>query len=368
MKKIRVLIKCACLITIFPATAQTIKVPPSIERWNVEWATASIESYQNQESILLKSGAILLKDVELLDGVIEVDISFPQQRSFPGFALRVQDINNFENFYVRPHQSGNPDATQYTPVFNGHAGWQLYHGEGYSKAFTFQFNTWHHIKIVLHGLQAEIFIDDMEKPLIKVQELKGAWKAGKIGLISGGAPIHFANFQYTIKDGTSPTRIPVPANGTGGVVTEWHVSNVVNRSLFENKFQLTPEIKNRLNWNVQHSEPSGTINLAKFIQPTDTNRTMVVKLNIESELEQVKRLSFGFSDYVTIYLNNKPIYQGSDNFMSRDYRFLGTIGFFDMVFLPLKKGLNELWFVVSEDFGGWGLKAKFDNMEKISLK
>jgi len=39
-----------------------------------------------------------------------------------------------------------------------------------------------------------------------------------------------------------------------------------------------------------------------------------------------------------------------------------------MLLLPLKKGVNELWFVVSEDFGGWGIKAKFENMEKISLK
>jgi len=54
--------------------------------------------------------------------------------------------------------------------------------------------------------------------------------------------------------------------------------------------------------------------------------------------------------------------------MSRDYRFLGTIGFFDQLFLPLKKGSNELWFVVSENFGGWGVKAKLENMDKISLR
>jgi hypothetical protein len=82
----------------------------------------------------------------------------------------------------------------------------------------------------------------------------------------------------------------------------------------------------------------------------------------------VKTLSFGFSDYVTVFLNGKALYHGGDNFMSRDYRFLGTIGFFDMLFLPLKKGSNELWFVVSEDFGGWGVKAKFENMDNISLK
>ncbi len=66
--------------------------------------------------------------------------------------------------------------------------------------------------------------------------------------------------------------------------------------------------------------------------------------------------------------NEKALYEVRDNFMSRDYRFLGTVGFSDTLFLPLKKGANELWFVVPEDFGGWGVKAKFQNMEKIALK
>jgi hypothetical protein len=350
------------------SSAQTVKVPFDLDKWDTIGTVINRETFKGKESVLLKSGAIVTKNVDFKDGVIEVDMSFPQQRGFPGIGFRVQDINNFEHFYVRPHQSGNPDANQYTPNFNGLAGWQLYHGEGYTKAFTYKFNEWHHVKIDVHGLQAEIYIDDMQTPLIKVTELKREWKGGNITLVSGGLPIYFANLQYTPKQAAAPVRIPVPANGTDGMVTRWQVSNVVNRSLFEKKYQLTPEIKQKLTWTAQNSEPSGTINIAKFMQPTDTIRNMVVKINIESASEQVKTLSFGFSDYVTVFLNDKALYSGNDNFLSRDYRFLGTIGFFDKLFLPLKKGVNELWFVLSEDFGGWGVKAKFENMEGISLK
>ena len=95
---------------------------------------------------------------------------------------------------------------------------------------------------------------------------------------------------------------------------------------------------------------------------------MVARVVIRSEEDQVKVLSFGFSDYALVYLNDKALFLGIDTYRSRDYRYLGTIGFFDMLFLPLKKGDNELWFVVSEDFGGWGLKAKLENMTKISLR
>src|SRR5438034_5148514 len=151
---------------------QAIQLPFGFDKCDTIGTALTTEKYMGKESVSLKSGAIYTKNVDFKDGIIEVDMSFPQQRSFPGLGFRMQDLSNFENFYVRPHQSGNPDATQYTPVFNGQAAWQLYYGEGYSKAFTFTFNAWHHIKIDVHGLQAEIYIDDMQNPLTKVKELK----------------------------------------------------------------------------------------------------------------------------------------------------------------------------------------------------
>lgn len=53
--------------------------------------------------------------------------------------------------------------------------------------------------------------------------------------------------------------------------------------------------------------------------------------------------------------------------MSRDYRFLGTVGYFDEVYVDLKKGKNELWIAVSETFGGWGVKAQLENMDGLEV-
>lgn len=52
----------------------------------------------------------------------------------------------------------------------------------------------------------------------------------------------------------------------------------------------------------------------------------------------------------------------------RDYRFLGTIGLFDEVYLPLKKGENELWLAVTESFGGWGIKALIEDLAGLTIK
>jgi hypothetical protein len=45
-------------------------------------------------------------------------------------------------------------------------------------------------------------------------------------------------------------------------------------------------------------------------------------------------------------------------FLSSDRSFLGTVGLFDELILPLKRGDNELWFAVSEGFGGWAVVAQ----------
>jgi hypothetical protein len=66
-----------------------------------------------------------LTDVQLLDGAVEAGLFVGAERSFPGVVWRVEDEESFESFFVRPHQVGNPDAIQYTPVFNGVSAWFL---------------------------------------------------------------------------------------------------------------------------------------------------------------------------------------------------------------------------------------------------
>jgi hypothetical protein len=63
-------------------------------------------------------------------------------------------------------------------------------------------------------------------------------------------------------------------------------------------------------------------------------------------------MQFGFSDDVRVYLNGTPLYEGSDRQGSRDYRFLGHVGFWDTVFLDLKAGVNDVAMVVTDPTNG----------------
>jgi hypothetical protein len=75
----------------------------------------------------------------------------------------------------------------------------------------------------------------------------------------------------------------------------------------------------------------------------------------------VKKLSLGYSDEVSVFLNDKILYRGRSAQYFRDPGFLGIIDpENDAVYLPLKKGKNELMLAVSELGGGWGFICRLD--------
>ena len=71
--------------------------------------------------------------------------------------------------------------------------------------------------------------------------------------------------------------------------------------------------------------------------------------------DQVKKLNIGYSDDVSVFLNGQILFRGRSAQNFRDPGFLGIVNpENDAVYLPLKKGGNELMLAVSELGGGWG--------------
>jgi sugar lactone lactonase YvrE len=81
---------------------------------------------------------------------------------------------------------------------------------------------------------------------------------------------------------------------------------------------------------------------------------------VRSDKKQDVTLNFGYSDEVTVFLNGRRVFNGDSAYRSRDRSFLGVVGLFDTVYLPLEKGLNEILLIVKESFGGWGFMARAD--------
>jgi hypothetical protein len=193
-------------------------------------------------------------------------------------------------------------------------------------------------------------------------------KAGAIGVSSSIAAMRFANFSYTSTDDVTIKNLAnVSTNVPANSIMQWQVSNSFKEDVLKDKNMLDASLVNKLSWKKLSIENGGFANLARLSPVTDSN-TVIAKITIASDKDQVKKLDIGYSDRVKAFCNGQAIYSGNNSFRTRDYRYLGTIGYFDTIYLPLKKGENIIMLAVSETFGGWGVMGKWENMEGIQVK
>ena len=91
-------------------------------------------------------------------------------------------------------------------------------------------------------------------------------------------------------------------------------------------------------------------------------KVVFARTAILSERDQIVKLSFGYSDEATIFLNRQTLFLGKSAWRFRDQDFNGIMDVaHDAVYLPLKRGKNELILAVKEYFGGWGFICRLDN-------
>lgn len=341
--------------------AQTV-IPFDSPRWKIKALDGFTEIHLGKPALRLTQGTARLEDANFKNGIIEFDIALANDRYFPGINFRMQDSSHFEEFYLRPHQSGNPDAMQYVPVYSLTGAWQLYYGPGYNNPALLPFDRWLHVKLVISGSQGEVYFDQDTTPVLFIHHLKRDIASGMIQITNlAPVPAWYRNFAYiatdnvTIKSKATPPP-PLPAS----VITFWGVSSPFDEKLVKDKTRLTAADTATLSWKRMEADELGLTDLSMLSSPSPGKNTVFTRLTIHADKPGVKKLTFGFSDRARVYLNNRLLYAGEDNFLSRDYRFLGTIGYFDAVYLDLQKGPNELWIAVSENFGGWGIKAKLE--------
>ncbi len=350
-------------------------VPFDGDGWVRHAAHCRVEDHLGRRSLYLKGGIATVAGQRFTDGVLAVDVAFGGERGFMGAIWRVEDEGNYEEFYLRPHQSGNPDATQYTPVWNGVWGWQLYHGERYAVPAVHPRDAWVRLAVVFAGPRAAIYLGDGAAPLLVVEELKRPAAAGGIGVSAlDFAPAHFANFSFRPltnpadvaealpgRQGSAPAGFGAAVSGGApGTIRRWWVSDAFREDRLEEKLELGEGDLAARTWSRLDAEPAGLANLARVQGIVLGRNTVLARTVVVAEQDGVRRLDFGFSDRVRLYLNRRLLYRGDDGQGSRDYRFLGSIGYYDALYLPLVRGENELVLAVSEDHrGGWGVQARF---------
>ncbi len=336
-------------------------------RWILSDSGASVVEYQGRNSLRLNNGGAELRDLSFKNGTISFDIAMEDKRGFAGVYFRWND-NSAEYFYLRPHMSGQPDANQYTPRFNGLAGWQLYHSARFAAPTAYQFDQWIPVKLVIKDNKMDVFIDS-DTPTLHVENLLGPRDAGSVRFGGGRQNFHLSNIQVIPSDdvetvGTAAAPAALPDN----LIESFSVGSTAVASA---DVEASPELPDALLegqvWQRLDVDESGAANLARVSGRTREVNTLFVKKVLTADQPKTVRFKYGFSDRVTVFLNGKALAYGNDTYQTRDYRHLGTVGLYDSVFLPLKAGKNDLIFAVSEGFGGWAIKAAMEPVPGVQM-
>lgn len=334
------------------------EIPLQEGRWDWDSAVVTPVEHLRRACLRLEPAGdhvpvVAAAGIELLDGVIEAEVAIGPERSFHGVFWRGQDGENYETFFVRPHQVGNPDSIQYTPVRNGIPSWQLYHGPGFWNPTDFPIDEWFTLRIAFAGERAEVFVAG--RPALAIPELKAAREPGSVGLVVGGDRVHVSAFRYS-DEASLPSATSRQLGRPPGVVPHWWVSD----PFAENEIPdvLDESTLSGRSWTKLEAEPLGLADLSRVHGIRGGKNTVFARTRLESSDEQTLAAELGFSDRAVVFLNGRRLYRGDASYRSRDYRFLGSIGFHDTVYLPLARGANELVIAVSESLGGWGVQAR----------
>ncbi len=345
-------------------------IPIDTTHWEISARAHIIEKYKGKDAIYLQAGGMTLKNQTFLNGTIEYDIYLKKEAAFPGVYFRSTKDGDSEQWYIRPHLPGKADANQATGVFKGITPWQLHFGPKYSFPYEYKYDDWTHVKIVVNNDQAQIYLDHATEPNLS-WKLFNPIQEGEISFRGGNASgLHLANISIDKTATRMKDFSPIERKPIEGLVQQWVLSDKFEEKLLDNTSRLKSIIAAR-KWNKKVQVEEGTAaNISRQITLRDDNpgNTVFAKLVVRSDKKQTKRFQFGYSDRVVAIVNGNPVYKGNNRWRSRDYRYLGTIGLFDEIYVDLKKGENTILLAVSEDFGGWLVTGKFEDMNGITIK
>jgi hypothetical protein len=358
----------AALLVAVPLVAQA--APLSLDTgWELTGEGARVETWRGAPALRMRNGGALRRDVSLQDGTIEFDLQVTGQRSFVYLRFRLAGEEEAEELYFRPHKSSLPDAIQYTPMWRGESNWQLYHGPWGTAPVTFLRDEWMHVRVVLQGRRAAVFLGAGDRPAMVVPLARDP-VAGPIGFhtstppadASGGEPVA-AVANVVVRPGVVSYRFePEPDAGLpAGLVRRWQLSPPFPVDSVPLERLPDALLAGRERWPTFEVEPHGVLVIGRHLRRPADGAGTVARLVVRAERAGIRRLDLGFSDYVTVFVGGRPVFAADAHYSYDRPRQEGLIGLHQAtIWLPVAKGDNEVLLAVSDGFGGWGLTARVE--------
>ncbi len=181
-----------------------------LDQWAAQSAETEVIEYRGKEALRIKGAPgeriAYLKDFEFIDGIVELDIAAIPY--YTGLVFRVRSEHVYEGIYFRPQNSRHKDPIRrgHTVQYIANPMYTWYYlretaPEKYEAAVDIPPDEWFHVKVVVAGEKAEVFVNDAELPCLVVDDLKHGISQGSVGVWCGNTSAGtFANFTVTPAD------------------------------------------------------------------------------------------------------------------------------------------------------------------------
>jgi hypothetical protein len=356
------------------AESDVVAVPFDAAHWEIEGSDAAPATYLGQPALRLHTGAATLRGVDFATGSIEYDVAFQAEPAFLGVYFHGDDAaNEAENFYLRVHKNGGWDANQYMPVTQGHATWQIYSGSEHSSRETYAIGGWNHIRIEVYDDSADVFINGRRS--LRIPQLKATPRHGSISLDATAArenatgQVFYANFRYRSAPNARPADMPVArVFSAPGLIRRWQVSDELAEA--DAVWRASLGDWDSVRWTPLAVESNGVANLGRVIAKKPGTHFAVARFEVAAGQAATKLLKVGYSDVARVYVNGALLFQGDNRQYSHDPGFLGIVGLNETLAVALRRGDNEIAFVIEETSGGWAAEAQFvdrDGLQSASF-
>jgi hypothetical protein len=365
----------ATLLSLCVGAARAQQISFADPQWKIAGDSTRVETFDGRQTLRMETGSAERADIKFEDGTIDVDLMTSRRRSFVYIIFRAQNEGEHEEFYLRPHKSGLPDAAQYAPVFQGQSAWQLYWGVRGTAAPEITPNVWQHLRIVVAGRRAAFFLNDTAKPFMVVPRLARDPQSGYIAfssLVPNGTPGSGPGVRYSnlvVRPSVVAydfANAPVEPALPPGMIEKWEVGSAF-AAPDTAVATIAPEWTN--NFRVLPIEPDGFVELHRVVPMPKVNNYVgaVARVRVTVDRAMTRRLDLGFSDRATVFLNGSPIVFRDDSYDFAARRD-GLISLSQArVYLPLRAGANDISIVVTDRFGGWGIMGRFPDMAGLRV-
>ena len=317
--------------------------------------------------ILPMAGKVVMKALNFSTGAIELDLK-PQGGAFAFLYFRYKDADENESIYFRTARAGKPmapDAVQYAPHLGGVLLWDVL--GHYQTNASFSKDEWNHVKLEVSETQMRLYVNNEAEPTLEVPRLEGNTTSGTLAF---EGEMLISNLSISPKEvkGLSAKPGIDPTAHDPRYLRFWKVSTpIATPEKVDFSYSFMPNDSTQ--WDIMEAERRGLVNLSRKFGKSESRRLVWLKLVLKADKAQQRKIDFGFSDEAWVFLNgrlafldknpyNQPLMKAPDGRISVENSSFN---------LSLIEGYNELLVGVANDFYGWGIMARLDQLEGIEV-